>query len=292
MVKFAWKHRSPINRSAFTYWEEEIPSRIDLAKSRYGGPFSIEQVEDVKTFFRLLVVLLPVFITSFAINLYGPLHSVVKPLPIPKLFNDSTTPNCFYHLFSKFTYNPWWCCMVITLLYKFTFYLFPILRHKLGSCMLRKGVILFTVAIFNISLSIYNVVALQLGYQVSLWALMVFTIVSFGSFGLLVMFTVEFMSAQSPYSMRGLLSGIAFLGIFVFNFLGYVTSLLFDHLCQTNLCVMSQYSIGALLSIVGFLLHLVIACWYKRRVRDEEYNLHHQVEQVYNAYLSPNNRQH
>ena len=41
VLKFAAKHKSPLNRSAFTYWEEDIPSRLDLGKSRYGGPFTI-----------------------------------------------------------------------------------------------------------------------------------------------------------------------------------------------------------------------------------------------------------
>ena len=51
VLRFAAKHKAPVNRSALTYWEEDIPSRIDLGKSRYGGPFTTEQVEDVKTFF-------------------------------------------------------------------------------------------------------------------------------------------------------------------------------------------------------------------------------------------------
>ena len=50
VLKFAAKHKAPLNRSALTYWEEDIPSRLDLGKSRYGGPFTTEQVEDVKTF--------------------------------------------------------------------------------------------------------------------------------------------------------------------------------------------------------------------------------------------------
>ena len=49
VIKFAWKHKYPVNRSAFTYWENDIPSRIDLGKQKYGGPFTNEQVEDVKT---------------------------------------------------------------------------------------------------------------------------------------------------------------------------------------------------------------------------------------------------
>jgi len=53
-------YKYPRQRSAFTYWEDKIPSRIDLAKSKYGGPFTTEQVEDVKTFFRILVIIFSV----------------------------------------------------------------------------------------------------------------------------------------------------------------------------------------------------------------------------------------
>ena len=44
----------PENRSAFTYWENDIPPRIDLGKNKYGGPFTTEEVEDTKSFFRIL----------------------------------------------------------------------------------------------------------------------------------------------------------------------------------------------------------------------------------------------
>ena len=36
------------------------PGRIDFAKEKYGGPFTTEQVEDVKTFFRVLAILVVV----------------------------------------------------------------------------------------------------------------------------------------------------------------------------------------------------------------------------------------
>ena len=38
VLKYSWKHKVPEHRSAFTYWEEDIPPRIDLGKSKYGGP--------------------------------------------------------------------------------------------------------------------------------------------------------------------------------------------------------------------------------------------------------------
>ena len=47
------KNKYPRNRSALTYWEEDYPGRLDLDKDNYGGPFSEEHVEDVKTVLRL-----------------------------------------------------------------------------------------------------------------------------------------------------------------------------------------------------------------------------------------------
>ena len=62
VLKFAAKHKAPLNRSALTYWEEDIPSRMDLGKLRYGGPFTTEQVEDVKSILRLLATSIPLWL--------------------------------------------------------------------------------------------------------------------------------------------------------------------------------------------------------------------------------------
>ena len=48
-------------RSAFTYWEIDAPSRIDFGKQKYGGPFTNEQVEDVKAMFRLILLIVSLF---------------------------------------------------------------------------------------------------------------------------------------------------------------------------------------------------------------------------------------
>ena len=61
VLKYSWKHKIPEHRSAFTYWEENIPRRIDLGKDKYGGPFTNEEVEDTKTFLRILPLLLCLF---------------------------------------------------------------------------------------------------------------------------------------------------------------------------------------------------------------------------------------
>ena len=60
-----------MRRSAFTYWEDQLPSRIDLGKEKYGGPYTNEQVEDVKTVLRLigLLAVLTVSAVGFMPNL-------------------------------------------------------------------------------------------------------------------------------------------------------------------------------------------------------------------------------
>ena len=71
VIKFAKDHINPIHRSAFTYCEDELPSRLDLGKEKYGGPFTTEEVENVKAFLGILRVLLtvgPMFFVEFAFS--------------------------------------------------------------------------------------------------------------------------------------------------------------------------------------------------------------------------------
>ena len=53
--QFAKKNKEQVFRSAFTY--NEMP-RLDLAKERYGGPFTAREVEDVKNFWQLFLLLI------------------------------------------------------------------------------------------------------------------------------------------------------------------------------------------------------------------------------------------
>ena len=70
VVKFAWKHKHPVQRSALSD-QEEKPSRLDYGKCKYGGPFLNEEVENVKILFRLSAVLfslLGIFILIFSLQ--------------------------------------------------------------------------------------------------------------------------------------------------------------------------------------------------------------------------------
>ena len=69
ILNYVRRHKYPLGRSAFTYGDNTIPSRFDFAKERFGGPFTTEQVEDVKTLFRILLILL----------VLGPIHLLQIP---------------------------------------------------------------------------------------------------------------------------------------------------------------------------------------------------------------------
>ena len=87
VIKFASEHKDPIRHSAFTYCEDELPSRLDLGKEKYGGPFTTEEVENVKAFVGIVGVLLtigPTFVADIALN------EIVAP-PVNDVYFNNTT---------------------------------------------------------------------------------------------------------------------------------------------------------------------------------------------------------
>ena len=70
VLNYTRKHNCPERRSAFTYIDEEHPKRIDFGKEKFGGPFTEEEVEDVKTVLRLLPL---VACISFSVTAMWPL---------------------------------------------------------------------------------------------------------------------------------------------------------------------------------------------------------------------------
>ena len=59
VLNYARKNKYPRKCSAFTYLDEEQPSRLDFGKdAKFGGPFTEEEVEDVKTVLRLVPFLM------------------------------------------------------------------------------------------------------------------------------------------------------------------------------------------------------------------------------------------
>ncbi len=78
-LSFAKRRKSLTYRSALTYCDNESPSKMDFAKQQYGGPFTEEDVESVKSFFRLVPYLLCISLLYFPTVPLGRLsHSTVS----------------------------------------------------------------------------------------------------------------------------------------------------------------------------------------------------------------------
>ena len=55
VLNYFLKNKHPGNRS---YWEENYPSQLDLGMEKYEGPFSEDEVQDVKAILRLTPLLI------------------------------------------------------------------------------------------------------------------------------------------------------------------------------------------------------------------------------------------
>ena len=289
VLKFAAKHKAPLNRSALTYWEEDIPSRMDLGKSRYGGPFTTEQVEDVKTVLRLIALSFPILVVAIAL--------LLQPKVGFEQLHVSTLSYCSWILLSEFTYSPQCCIVIGTLVYEFAIY--PAVVYRIPSILKRIGIVSFLTVISSCVYLILEVIHYFHGNeQATTWTtIILYSIVK----GLLILLLscaiLELVPAQAPYNMRSLFAGymtIVFsLPIFLSSYYSYYSQTNINCSdCNINLII---FSVKLALSLFGFLFYCVLARWYKRRVRDDVFSPHRVVEEVYDRYLTAeaaHNRRH
>ena len=151
VLKYAATHKHPARRSALTYWEEDIPSRIDLGKSKYGGPFTTEQVEDVKTFFRLLVVSVTVSFFIYPLSLYDDSLSMFA-LHFLWQGRLSHSKKCYRVLLQLATSH--YVIVVLAIpLYELAIY--PLARNWIPSTLKRVGIGAFgTIIVASVALSV------------------------------------------------------------------------------------------------------------------------------------------
>ena len=250
---YARKHKYPENRSALTYWEEEAPSRLDLGKDKYGGPFTEEEVEDVKTFFRMLPLYIAVF--GFA--------SVAYLWKSRSCIMDNSTVHCI--LFDYYgTYH-------ITLVLLFFIYQFIIRGcfHKyIPSMLTRMGTGLVFALFGCISQLLMQIYAL---YD----SLLIIQQVLLGISCFLILPTAfEFTVAQSPEQMRGMMVGVCY----TFVGIGYA----FSFVLSENL---HYFIIMCFLLSLILIVFVILARRYKYRVRENEVNIVQIVDDHYQRYM-------
>ena len=295
VIKYAIKNKHPRCRSAFTYCEDELPSRIDFGKSKYGGPFTTEEVENVKTFLRLLNV---IFVGSvMAIGLFS-------------LYNLGNRLVYYYHKvtshFEGFYRCRWRTIHTpITLAYfggtmlipLHEFVVYPLLQKCL-SCVqsyhwkLSVGVIsqiAKVIALMAIDVMAHhsylehNNVTIQCIYLEESgtlsstfnmkWMILphFLNAVSMIAFGIGV---CEFICSQTPYSMRGLLFGAMYGSVMLYSVIGYG---ILQPFAKKSIgwgtgiisCEFSYLLLILLVLIVDSILLCILSKWYKNRKRED-----------------------
>ena len=228
VVRYAIKTKHPRQRSAFTYWEDDPPSRMDFGKVKYGGPFTTEQVEDVKIFIKVLgltFVATLIVSSKFNFNLYT----------THKLISEYHTVNIFYRCFGKDFLTNVYVLIGLLLVPLNEFLIYPLFYRCISIKILRKallGTLLelagFIVLIILITYTRSKYAELEsithphnytlhclfheksnslmndiIDYR---WFILVeFLFAASGT--MLVIGTIEFFCAQVPYSMKGLVAG-------------------------------------------------------------------------------------
>ena len=311
VVRYAIKHKQPTHRSAFTYCEDELPSRIDFGKSKYGGPFTTEQVEDVKTFIRLLAV---IFVASLLFGL-----KIAISMLTAQLSNQLVTrrdiigrvlSKCYSEeLTQRILHYSW---VIVIPVYEFIFY--PLFSRCLvavsSPIKLMFGLLLHIPAI--VALMVLVVVARHsyLNYNTSnndtiqcifheadgalsssldyRWMTIPNLLYSL-SITAITIGALEFLISQAPYSMRGLLMGSAYGMLALFAALTVVISIPFTKISSIwgtgMLSCGFWYAVLVLVTevMVGMTLAVTLKFYKKRKREDVLPNEHIFAERYYST---------
>ncbi len=292
VTKFALQHRIPIQRSAFTYCEEELPSGLNLGKDKYGGPFTTEEVEDVKAFYGILKVLLsfgPVFLLDVAANLLRVWYSVVS-----KYGSFTTTVRDYL------TYDELSLALIVICIPLYLFFLRPFVSRYIPGMLKRMGMGMFIITISLVFIFFASIVpdlalhpdgATQLGicyYNAtnppaitSLTYITVLTqnILSALSNMLIYIAAFEFICSQSPTSMIGLFIGLFYAIKGLFQLIATILLLLFWRCFYRNWFI--YFLVNIIIGVVSIIVYVCVARRYEYRKRDEPCNVHKYAEDYF-----------
>ena len=274
--KFAKQHKSPIQRSALTYWEDAIPSRIDLGKKKYGGPFTTEEVESVKTFlqlFKLLLSLLGIFVTSYLVN---PLLSATDS----ESESDNTSQVV---LIDALCLTATGGLLILCRAFSYFFKCHLSMLKRIGI-----GAVLTTVCVLCILLinlvKFYYATTIDKDHTL-LYMNVVPQFLAYISYFLLTVSLFEFIVAQSPHTMKGMLIGFFYVIRFgVAGLIALVGHYALKKLPCTNAINCSDIVsniVIIIIALLSFIMYCIVACKYKLRERDEVVNVHIFAEEYY-----------
>ena len=268
VLKYSVKHKYPQNRSAFTFWEQDTPSRIDIGKNKYGGPFSTEQVEDTKTFLRILLLFFSLFgLRAIKNNTEG----IIKEIR-PSFGNISTANTTIFtsyviigsdsnHLTSLTVLVTIPLCQII---------LKPLL-HNYYPAMLKR----FWLGLLLTILSTTTVLVLKckndkIDKEVFLNLIAIPQILNGLAYILVFVTALEFILAQAPRSMQGLLIGLWYAMDVIDTCLQAVSFTKYHS-------YLAVYITRLVMTVLSLIMYSGMVYFYKYRDRDNIVNSYHLI---------------
>ena len=259
-------------------------SNLNVTKNTYGGPFTCEQVEDVKTFFRVITVISVFMMVCSGLSTV-PYVSRELARHLQNLPDISSLKGCFQELSMFRSHHIF--AVVVVLIYVF-------IHPMFHSCI--PTVSITTKFSFSMLLLLASVLAL-LGIESAAYVQQVglnkttckcifqyeqkvdidfeWVIIPFGLNGLsifLFIFSgIEFICAQAPFNMKGLVLGIAcgLFGLCTLIQSALLIPFLKSHIWQDAplTCGIWYFMIQGVIVLIGFIMVVVIFKLYKKRTR-------------------------
>ena len=280
VLNYARKNKCPRLRSALTYIDEEHPSRLDFGKHKFGGPFTEEEVEDVKTILSLMPPLLSSIGVIFLSDI-GPRKTPVANHTI------------------KCVSSQRYCSKSITIFFLipvYRFIVYPLARKYIPSLlkMIGAGLIVCLVS------TVINTVVTAKAFfsqnttisdtpQVPIYWIPVIELLNGIGITVTLMYGIEFTMAQTPNRMRGIMMGL------VITMMAWTTndSVLFQLLkrivdifkVSTQNYTLYSSLVLPPLAIMMMIIFVIVAKRYKLRERERHVNIQAIVEEHYERYF-------
>ena len=309
VLKYAWNHTCPENRSAFTYWEEDIPPRIDLGKGKYGGPFTTEEVEDTKSFLRILLLLFSLLGFHLSGHCYSLLDQLMRRecpsfwvlivvgnptllstltiligVPVHQLFAFCCCQRYFPNMLKRLGLGLLCCLLkaVCEILIQATQAdstqpkCPSTVTSPLGYCYFQNSLVIENGTCSNFTALTHH--EYYCTENNTTFLLLIIPHVLQGMAYLLVFMTaIEFICAQAPLRLKGLLIGLWYASLSV----GYLLVEIPETYITDSNSWTIFHEVKAFLMALCLFFYLYVSECYHYRIRDEVVNVQFLVEEVY-----------
>ncbi len=311
VTKFSRIHKVPVNRSAFTYCEDEIPSGLDVGKAKYGGPFTTEEVEDVKAFYGILKV---IFTSGPAFLLLSTFFATVDNYQEHFIINKSNTS----YTVTKAIKLAFIDNLIVFIIPLYLVILRPLISYYIPSMLKRMAVgfvvptlsaviflvvdslahaqdnslpCMFSSASHNFShLESQSKVAVYVSHYYDYIRGLSMTIL-YLTWYMIHVAQFEFICSQSPHIMKGLLIGLSFVIEGLYSFIGTILPVVFQYSwpeVTSPSCYLPLSLSNIVFGLVALSLYVYVTRGYQYRMRDEPCHVHRYVEEYYSKITENN----